>query len=38
MSREAEKIVKKTKGQVEDAVDKASDAVSGAVKGVQALM
>jgi gas vesicle protein len=38
LSREAQKTIKRTKGQVEDVVEKASDAVSGAVKSVQSLM
>ncbi len=38
LSKEAQKTIKRTKGQVEDAVDKATGAVSGAVKGVQSLM
>jgi gas vesicle protein len=38
LSKEAQKTIKRTRGQVEDAVDKASDVVAGAVKGVQSLM
>jgi gas vesicle protein len=42
LSKEAQKTIKRTKGQVEEAVDKATgavnDAVSGAVKSVQSLM
>jgi len=38
LSKEAQKIIARTKGQVEDAVDKASGAVTGAVKSVQSLM
>jgi gas vesicle protein len=38
LSKEAQKTIKRTKGQVEDVVEKASDAVSGAVKSVQSLM
>jgi gas vesicle protein len=38
LSREAQKAIKRTKGQVEDVVDKASGVVTDAVKSVQALM
>jgi len=38
LSKEAQKTFKRTKGQVEDVVDKAGDVVAGAVKGVQSLM
>jgi len=42
LSKEAqktvEKTIKRTKGQVEEIVDKASTAVGRAVKGVQSLM
>jgi gas vesicle protein len=38
LSREAQKTLKRTKGQVEDVVDKVTDAASGAVKSVQSLM
>jgi len=38
LSKEAQKIIARTKGQVEDVVDKATGAVSGAVKSVQSLM
>ena len=38
LSREAQKTIKRTKGQVGDVVDKATCAVTDAVKGVQALM
>ena len=38
LSKEAQKTLNKTKGQVEDVVDKATDVVTGAVKSVQALM
>ena len=38
LSKEAQKTIKRTKGQVEEVVDKATDAVSGAVKTVQSLM
>jgi gas vesicle protein len=38
LSREAQKTIKRTKGQVGDAVDKATGAVTDAVKSVQALM
>jgi len=42
LSKEAqksvEKTIKRTKGQVDDFVDRASTVVGGAVKGVQALM
>jgi gas vesicle protein len=38
LSKEAQKTIKRAKGQVEDAVDKASGVVSDAVKGVSALM
>ena len=42
LSREAQKTVqktlKRTKGQVDDIFDKASTVVTGAAKGVQALM
>ena len=38
LSNEAQKTIKRTKGQVGDVVDKATDAMTGAVKGVQSLM
>jgi gas vesicle protein len=38
LSREAQKTIKRTKGQVGDVVDKATGAVTDAVKSVQALM
>jgi len=38
LSREAQKTIKRAKGQVEDVVDKVTDAATGAVKGVQSLM
>jgi len=38
LSKEAQKTIKRTKGHVEDVVDKVSDAAAGAVKGVQSLM
>src|SRR5580704_15779597 len=38
LSKEAQKTIKRTKGQVEDVVEKVTDAASGAVKSVQSLM
>jgi gas vesicle protein len=38
LSKEAQKTIKKTKGQVEDAVDKVTGVATSAVKGVQSLM
>jgi gas vesicle protein len=38
LSKEAQKTIKRTKGQVEDVVDKVTDAATGAVKSVQSLM
>ena len=38
LSKEAQKTIKRTKGQVEDVVEKVSDAASGAVKSVSSLM
>ncbi len=38
LSREAQKTLKRTKGHVEDVVDKVTDAAADAVKGVQSLM
>lgn len=38
LSREAQKTIKRAKGQVEDVVDKVTDAAADAVKGVQSLM
>ena len=38
LSREAQKTIKRTKGHVEEVVDKATGVVSDAVKGVQSLM
>jgi gas vesicle protein len=38
LSKEAQKTIKRAKGQVEDVVDKVTDAAAGAVKGVQSLM
>jgi gas vesicle protein len=37
-SEEAQKAIKRTKGQVEYAVDKANDVVQSAVKGAQSLV
>jgi gas vesicle protein len=36
--KEAIKAIERTKGQVEDAVDKGSDAVSGAYKSVRSIL
>jgi gas vesicle protein len=38
LAKEAQKTIKRARGQVDDAVDKASGAVAGAVKSVQSLM
>jgi len=38
LSKEAQKTIKRTKGQVEDVVEKVTDAANGAVKSVQSLM
>ena len=38
LSKEAQKTIKRTKGQVEDVVDKVTDAAAGAVKSVSSLM
>ena len=38
LSKEAQKAIKRTRGQVEDVVEKVTDAASGAVKSVQSLM
>jgi gas vesicle protein len=38
LGNEARKTFKRTKGQVAEVVEMASDAVSGAVKGVQSMM
>lgn len=38
LSDEAQKAIKRTRSQVEDAVDKAGDVVSGAVKSAKALV
>jgi gas vesicle protein len=38
LSNEARKSFRRTRGQVADVVEKASEAVSGAVKGVQSMM
>jgi|ERR1039458_5990738 gas vesicle protein len=38
LSKEAQKTFKRTKGQVTDVVEMATEAVSDAVKGVQSLM
>jgi len=38
LSNEARKAFKRTKGQVAEVVEMASDAVSGAVKGVHSMM
>ena len=38
LTREAQKAIKRTRGQVEDVVEKVADAASGAVKSVQSLM
>ena len=38
LSNEARKAFKRSKGQVADVVEMASDAVSGVVKGVQSMM
>jgi gas vesicle protein len=38
LTKEAQKTIKRTKGQVEDVVEKVSDAASGAVKSVSSLM
>ena len=38
LSKEAQKTIKRTRGQVEDVVDKVTDAAAGDVKSVQSLM
>jgi len=38
LTKEAQKTIKRTRGQVEDVVDKATDAATAAVKGVQSFM
>jgi gas vesicle protein len=38
LSKEAQKTIKRTRGQVEDAVEKVTDVAAGAVKSVQSLM
>ena len=38
LSKEAQKTLKRTKGQVNDVVDKVTDAATGAVKSVSSLM
>jgi gas vesicle protein len=38
LSKEAQKTIKRTKGQVEEVVEKVTDAASGAVKSVSSLM
>ena len=38
LSKEADKAIKRTRGQVESAVDKASDVVQTAVKSAQSLV
>ena len=38
LSKEAQKTIKRTKGQVNEVMDKVSDAAAGAVKSVQSLM
>jgi gas vesicle protein len=38
LSKEAQKTIKRTRSQVEDVVDKVTDAATGAVKSVQSLM
>jgi len=38
LSKEAEKAVKRTRGHVENVVDKAGDVVQGAVKSAQSLV
>jgi gas vesicle protein len=38
LAKEAQKTIKRARGQVDDAVEKASGAVTGAVKSVQSLM
>lgn len=38
LSKEAEKAIKRTRGQVNDAIDKVSGVATGAVKSVQSLM
>jgi exonuclease VII small subunit len=38
LAKEAQKTIKRARGQVDDVVDKASGAVTGAVKTVQSLM
>jgi len=38
LSKEAQKTIKRTRGQVEDVVEKVTDAAAGAVKSVQGLM
>jgi gas vesicle protein len=38
LSKEAQQTIKRTRGQVEDVVDKVTGAATGAVKSVQSLM
>lgn len=38
LSREAQKVVERTRGQMDEVVDRATGVVGSAVKGVQALM
>ena len=38
LAKEAQKTIKRARGQVDDVVDKASGAVTGAVKTVQSLV
>ena len=38
LSKEAQKTIKRTKGQVEDAVEKGADAVSGALKSAKSML
>jgi gas vesicle protein len=38
LTREAQKTYKRTKGQVNDVVEKATEAVAGAIKSVQSLV
>ncbi len=38
LTKEAQKAIKRARGQVNDVLDKATDAATGAVKSVQSLM
>lgn len=38
LSKEAQKVLERTRGQVDDVVDRATGVVGSAVKGVQSLM